>query len=91
MLTRVPVILDTDPGIGSPGSDVDDGLAIVLALRHPACELLGLTIVAGCPTRFASWRSRADRTSRWSPAPPGPCSGTRRRSGTRWKRAGRRR
>lgn len=47
MLTRVPVILDTDPGIGSPGSDVDDGLAIVLALRHPACELLGLTIVAG--------------------------------------------
>lgn len=43
----VPVILDTDPGIGTPGSDVDDGLAIALALRHPACELLGLTIVAG--------------------------------------------
>jgi purine nucleosidase len=44
---RTPIILDTDPGIGSPGSDVDDGLAIVLALRHTACELLGLTIVAG--------------------------------------------
>jgi Inosine-uridine preferring nucleoside hydrolase/Bacterial extracellular solute-binding protein len=42
-----PIILDTDPGIGTPGSDVDDGLAIVLGLLHPACDLLGLTIVAG--------------------------------------------
>ncbi|MEK6717198.1 MAG: nucleoside hydrolase, partial [candidate division NC10 bacterium] len=41
------IILDTDPGIGTPGSDVDDGLAIVLGLLHPACDLLGLTIVAG--------------------------------------------
>ena len=41
------VILDTDPGIGSPGSDVDDALAIVLGLLHPGCELVGLTIVAG--------------------------------------------
>ncbi len=44
---RKPIILDTDPGIGSPGSDVDDGLAIALGLLHPRCELLGLTIVAG--------------------------------------------
>jgi inosine-uridine nucleoside N-ribohydrolase len=46
-LKRKPIILDTDPGIGTPGSDVDDGLAIALGLLHPACELLGLTIVAG--------------------------------------------
>lgn len=46
-LTRKAIILDTDPGIGTPGSDVDDGLAIALALLHPACDLLGLTIVAG--------------------------------------------
>lgn len=46
-LTRRAIILDTDPGIGTPGSDVDDGLAIALALLHPACDLLGLTIVAG--------------------------------------------
>src|SRR5574342_37766 len=46
-LTRKAIILDTDPGIGTPGSDVDDGLAIALALRHPASDLLGLTIVAG--------------------------------------------
>ena len=42
-----PIILDTDPGIGTPGSDVDDGLAIALGLRHRDCNLLGLTIVAG--------------------------------------------
>lgn len=46
-LGRKAIILDTDPGIGTPGSDVDDGLAIALALLHPACDLLGLTIVAG--------------------------------------------
>ncbi|MBI2002960.1 MAG: nucleoside hydrolase [candidate division NC10 bacterium] len=44
---RKSIILDTDPGIGTPGSDVDDGLAIALGLLHPACDLLGVTIVAG--------------------------------------------
>jgi pyrimidine-specific ribonucleoside hydrolase len=42
-----PIILDTDPGIGTPGSDVDDGLAIAFALRHRDSDLLCLTIVAG--------------------------------------------
>jgi inosine-uridine nucleoside N-ribohydrolase len=46
-LQRKAIILDTDPGIGTPGSDVDDGLAIALGLLHPECDLLGLTIVAG--------------------------------------------
>jgi inosine-uridine nucleoside N-ribohydrolase len=41
------IILDTDPGIGTPGSDVDDGLAIALGLLHSGCDLLGLSIVAG--------------------------------------------
>jgi pyrimidine-specific ribonucleoside hydrolase len=44
---RKAIILDTDPGIGTAGSDVDDGLAIALGLLHPVCDLLGLTIVAG--------------------------------------------
>lgn len=44
---RKSIILDTDPGIGTPGSDVDDGLAIALGLLHRDCDLLGLTIVAG--------------------------------------------
>ncbi len=47
MGARKSIILDTDPGIGTPGSDVDDGLAISLALLDRDCDLLGLSIVAG--------------------------------------------
>lgn len=43
----IPIILDTDPGLGEPGSDIDDGLAIALALASPEVELLGLTVVNG--------------------------------------------
>jgi purine nucleosidase len=46
-VTRIPVIIDTDPGLGEPGSDIDDGLAIALALRSPELDVLGLTIVNG--------------------------------------------
>ncbi len=41
------IILDTDPGNGIPGADVDDGLAIGLALRSPEIDLEALTIVGG--------------------------------------------
>jgi purine nucleosidase len=41
------IIIDTDPGMGEPRSDVDDGLAIALALRSPEVEVLGLTVVNG--------------------------------------------
>lgn len=46
-MTRRKVIIDTDPGLGEPGSDIDDGLAIAFALRDPDLEVLGLTIVNG--------------------------------------------
>ena len=46
-MTRIPVVIDTDPGLGQPGSDIDDGLAIALALRSPELEVLALTIVNG--------------------------------------------
>ncbi len=46
-MTRIPVVIDTDPGLGEPGSDIDDGLAIALALRSPELDVLGLTIVNG--------------------------------------------
>lgn len=46
-VARTKVIIDTDPGMGEPGSDIDDGLAIALALRSPELEVLGLTIVNG--------------------------------------------
>ncbi len=44
---RVRLVIDTDPGNGRAGSDVDDALAIALALRSPEVELLALTVVAG--------------------------------------------
>ena len=39
---RVPVLFDTDIG-----SNVDDALALAYLLRHPRCELLGVTTVSG--------------------------------------------
>lgn len=41
------LIIDADPGNGIPGSDVDDGLAIAMALRSPEIELLAITTVGG--------------------------------------------
>lgn len=46
-MIRRKVIIDTDPGLGEPGSDIDDGLAIALALRAPQLDVLGLTVVNG--------------------------------------------
>jgi inosine-uridine nucleoside N-ribohydrolase len=41
------LILDCDPGIGVPASDIDDGLAIGMALRAPGVELELVSVVAG--------------------------------------------
>jgi inosine-uridine nucleoside N-ribohydrolase len=41
------VIIDTDPGNGVTGADVDDGLALGLALRSPEIELEAITVVGG--------------------------------------------
>ena len=38
----IPVVLDTDIG-----TNVDDSLALAYLLRHPRCDLLGLTTVSG--------------------------------------------
>jgi inosine-uridine nucleoside N-ribohydrolase len=45
--TPTRIVLDTDPGLGAPGADIDDGLAIALALRSPELVLEALTIVVG--------------------------------------------
>jgi inosine-uridine nucleoside N-ribohydrolase len=39
--------MDTDPGNGIPGADIDDTLALALALRSPEIELQAITVVAG--------------------------------------------
>lgn len=41
------VVIDTDPGNGVSGADIDDSLAISLALRSPEIDLQALTVVGG--------------------------------------------
>lgn len=41
------VIIDTDPAIGVFGRDVDDGIAILLALNSPELEVAGITVTHG--------------------------------------------
>jgi inosine-uridine nucleoside N-ribohydrolase len=41
------LVIDTDPGNGIAGADVDDALALALALRSPELEVLAITVVAG--------------------------------------------
>ncbi len=43
----LPVLIDTDPAIGIFGADVDDALAIILALNSDELEVDGITAVFG--------------------------------------------
>lgn len=43
----IPVILDTDLAMGAPGSDIDDGFALAMALADPALDLQLITTVNG--------------------------------------------
>src|SRR5436309_11717285 len=54
-MNRQKVILDVDTATGIPAQEIDDGLAIALALASPEIELLGCTTCAGnCRTRLAT-------------------------------------
>ena len=41
------IIIDTDPGMGTPGADPEDGMAILYALRSPGVTIEGITLVQG--------------------------------------------
>ena len=45
--TRIAVWIDTDPAIGEPERDVDDGFALVQAFRSPELEVRGISVVFG--------------------------------------------
>ncbi|GGL36777.1 nucleoside hydrolase [Phycicoccus endophyticus] len=46
-MTGRTIVLDTDLALGAPGSDVDDGFALALALADPTLDLRLVTTVAG--------------------------------------------
>ncbi len=54
---KIPILLDTDIG-----SDIDDAVCLAYLLKHPRCELVGVTTVTGEPqdrARLASAVCRA--------------------------------
>lgn len=44
---RIPVWIDTDPALGEPDRDVDDGFALVQAFKSPELDIRGISVVAG--------------------------------------------
>jgi purine nucleosidase len=57
-LTRI--ILDTDLAMGAPGSDIDDGFALALAVADPALSLELVTTVGGNTDVDSATRLSAD-------------------------------
>ena len=45
--TMTPLLLDFDLAMGAPGSDIDDGFALALAVADPAIDLRLVTTVNG--------------------------------------------
>lgn len=46
-LERTRVWIDTDPAIGEPERDVDDGFALLQAFRSPELDIRGISVVFG--------------------------------------------
>ena len=44
---KTPVWIDTDPAVGEPERDVDDGLALVQAFNSPELDIRGVSVVFG--------------------------------------------
>lgn len=52
----IPVIIDTDPAIGYPFGDVDDGIALLMALMMPELRVLGVTVTLGNTSQERGYR-----------------------------------
>ncbi|PLS32130.1 inosine/uridine-preferring nucleoside hydrolase [Bifidobacterium margollesii] len=49
-MSATKIIIDTDPGVGIPGTDADDPIALLFALADPRLDLLAVTSTFGnCP------------------------------------------
>ena len=45
--SAIPVWIDTDPALGEPDRDVDDGFALIQAFRSPELAIRGISVVFG--------------------------------------------
>lgn len=62
-----PVWIDTDPAIGEPDRDVDDGMALVQAFRSPALGVRGVSVVFGNTPLVRAWPIAQDVVGRFGP------------------------
>jgi len=64
------LIIDCDPGNGIAGANVDDGLAIALAMAAPEISLELITIVAGNTPSDVGYSVAKDLMARTGQAVP---------------------
>jgi pyrimidine-specific ribonucleoside hydrolase len=53
--TPIPVWIDTDPAVGVPDRDVDDGFALVQAFNSPEIAIRGVSVVFGNAPLAQAW------------------------------------
>ena len=63
-----PVWIDTDPAVGEPDRDVDDGLALLQAFNSPELTVRGVSVVFGNTTLDRAWPIGVDLVRRFAPA-----------------------
>jgi inosine-uridine nucleoside N-ribohydrolase len=64
---RTPVWIDTDPAIGEPDRDVDDGFALIQAFRSEALVVRGVSAVFGSAPLVRTWPIAQDVVMRFGP------------------------
>lgn len=62
------VWIDTDPAVGVPGSDVDDGLALIQAFHSPEMRVRGVSAVFGNAPLEQTFPIATDLVQRFGPA-----------------------
>ncbi len=63
----IDVWIDTDPAIGVPGADVDDGLALIQAFHSPELRLRGVSAVFGNAPLAQSYPLACEVVERFGP------------------------
>lgn len=62
-----PVWIDTDPAVGVPDRDVDDGFALLQAFHSPELDVRGVSVVFGNAPLAQAWPIGRDMVKRFGP------------------------